>query len=202
MPDAPEAGLRGRLAAALARRAPGGAGWLSQEPDDAPAELVQAAVLVPVVAHPDRATVLLTRRAPHLANHAGQVSFPGGKLEPGDGSAEAAALRETEEEIGLTPGRVEVLGRLGERVTGSGFQVTPVVGLVRPPVPQAGAGGEVDAVFEVPLAFVLDRANHRVETRYQAGVERVFHVLPYGEHYIWGLTARLLVALCDILEAP
>ncbi len=199
MPDDAGGTLRGRLATALDGAATG-AGRPSPRPDASPERLVPAAVLVPVVAHPRGTTVLLTRRARHLASHAGQVSFPGGKIEPGDSSATDAALRETEEEIGLARDRVEVLGRLGERVTGSGFRVTPVVGLVRPPVPRTGTAAEVETVFEVPLDFVLDRANHRVETRLLKGVERVFHVLPYGEFYIWGLTARLLVALRDALE--
>ena len=209
MADAGTCALHERLALAL-RMADGagaaadhdGFGWLEQKPDIRPAKLTSAAVLMPVVARPEGATVLLTRRAPDLASHAGQVSFPGGKIDPGDASAEDAALRETEEEIGLARDRIEVLGQLGERVTGSGFRVTPVLGLVRPPFPLAPASAEVETVFEVPLSFVLDRRNHRTETRYQKGVERVFYVLPYGGFYIWGLTARLLVALCNILDPP
>ena len=209
MADAGTCALHERLALAL-RAAEGGAaaadhdgfGWLEQKPDIRPAKLTSAAVLMPIVARPEGATVLLTRRAPDLANHAGQVSFPGGKIDPDDASAEDAALRETEEEIGLARDRIEVLGQLGDRVTGSGYRVTPVLGLVRPPFPLAPASAEVETVFEVPLSFVLDRGNHRTETRYQKGLERVFYVLPYGEFYIWGLTARLLVALCNILDPP
>lgn len=211
MPDCGGPGPRERLAAAF--DGPGvdppplddgdsGFGWVAQSPDVRPERLVEAAVLVPLIDRPGGMTVLLTRRTPHLRSHAGQVSFPGGRIERGDATAEAAALREAEEEVGLDRGRVEVLGRLGRRATGTGFRVTPVVGLVRPPVALAPDAGEVEAVFEMPLSFALDRANHRTEVRLQKGVERSFHVVPYRGHYVWGLTARLLVALADRLGAP
>lgn len=180
-----------------------GAGIAPDEtPETGSGPTIDAAVLVPLVPRPEGATVLLTRRTRHLENHAGQISFPGGKIERDDGSPEVAALRETEEEIGLPRGRIEILGRLARRVTGTGFRVTPVVGLARPPFELRPAAGEVETVFEVPLAFVLDRGNHRTEVRLREGVERRFHVMPYGEFYIWGLTARLLVALCDALDPP
>ena len=175
---------------------------LDETPEAGSAPAVEAAVLVPLVPRPEGATILLTRRTRHLEKHAGQVSFPGGKIERDDGSPEAAALRETEEEIGLPRERIEILGRLARHVTGTGFRVTPVVGLARPPFELQPAAGEVETVFEVPLAFVLDRGNHRTETRFREGVERRFHVMPYGEFYIWGLTARLLVALRDALDPP
>ncbi len=175
---------------------------LDETPEAGLAPVVEAAVLVPLVPRPEGATILLTRRTRNLEKHAGQISFPGGKIERGDGSPEAAALRETEEEVGLARERIEILGRLARRVTGTGFRVTPVVGLARPPFELRPAAGEVDAVFEVPLAFVLDRGNHRTEVRLREGVERRFHAMPYGDFYIWGLTARLLVALCDALDPP
>ncbi len=175
-------------------------GWLSQSPDVRPDRLTAAAVLVPLIDHPGNLSVLLTRRTSHLRSHPGQVSFPGGKVEERDATAEDTALRETREEIGLEPDRIEVLGRLGQRTTGTGYQVTPVVGLVQPPLSLKPDPNEVEKIFEVPLSFVIDRRNHKVETRYQKGVERRFYVMPYGEFYIWGLTARLLVALTDLVD--
>lgn len=178
-----------------------GYGWLSQDKDFRPDRITQAAVLLPLVDHPGGMTVLLTRRTSHLRSHAGQVSFPGGKSERHDASPEETALRETEEEIGLSRERVDLVGRLGRRTTGSGFQVTPVVGIVRPPFDLVPDPGEVDTIFEVPLDFVLDPANHKMETRLIKGIEREFYAMPYGEFYIWGLTARLLVALSNTLAA-
>lgn len=178
-----------------------GFGWLRQSKDVRPERIVSAAVLVPLVDRADGLTVLLTRRAGHLKSHAGQVSFPGGKTEAHDDSPEATALRETEEETGIGRDRIEPIGRLGRRTTGTGFQVTPVVGVVRPPFDLAPDPGEVDTIFEVPLSFVLDSANHKTETRLIQGLEREFYVMPYGEFYIWGLTARLLVALRNTLGA-
>lgn len=176
-----------------------GFGWLRQNPEIRPDRIVRAAVLVPLVEHANELTVLLTRRTGHLKSHAGQVSFPGGKTEPHDNSPEDTALRETEEEIGLDRAGIEIIGRLGNRTTGTGFHVTPVVGLVRPPMRLTPDPGEVETIFEVPLSFVLDPANHKTETRLIKGIEREFFVMPYGEFYIWGLTARLLVALSNTL---
>jgi len=181
--------------------ADGGFGWLQQDVELTPGRITPAAVLVPLVDHPGGMTVLLTQRTSHLKSHAGQVSFPGGKLEPHDPTPEDAALRETEEEIGLGRGSIEIIGRLNQRVTGTGFQVTPVVGLLESPLALRPDPGEVETVFEVPLEFVLDRRNHKIETRFARGVERQFYAMPYGEFYIWGLTARLLVALAVTLEA-
>ncbi|MEX2453677.1 MAG: CoA pyrophosphatase [Rhodospirillaceae bacterium] len=176
-----------------------GFGWLKQDADFRPDRIAKAAVLVPLVDRPHGMTVLLTRRTSHLRSHAGQVSFPGGKTENHDTSPEDTALRETEEEIGLGRDRIDLVGRLGRRTTGSGFQVTPIVGLVRPPFELVPDPGEVETIFEVPLEFVLDPANHRMETRLIKGIEREFHAMPYGEYYIWGLTARLLVSLSNTL---
>ncbi len=208
MPDDLTLRYRDRIAAAFA--GPGidppaldtdeGFGWLQQEPEVRPKRITEAAVLVPLVEHADGMTVLLTRRTSHLKSHAGQVSFPGGKTEGYDDSAEDTALRETEEEIGLVRERIEVVGRLGRRTTGTGFQVTPVVGLVQPPFDLTPDPGEVETIFEVPLSFVLDPANHKTETRLIRGTEREFYVMPWNDFYIWGLTARLLVALKDTLN--
>lgn len=178
-----------------------GFGWLPQTPEVPPQRIVDAAVLVPLVEHAGEPTVLLTQRTSHLKSHAGQISFPGGKTEPHDASPEDTALRETEEEIGLARDAIEVVGRLGRRTTGSGFHVTPVVGLVRPNMALTPDPGEVETIFEVPLSFVLDPANHKTETRLIRGVEREFFVMPYRDFYIWGLTARLLVALSNTLAA-
>ncbi len=169
-------------------------------PDLAPdGDLVPAAVLVPIVERAGGMTVLLTRRTDHLNDHPGQISFPGGRTEARDEGPVDTALRETEEEIGLERARIEVLGRLGVRETGTGYRVVPVVGVITPPFPVTPDPSEVAEVFEVPLSHVLDPANHRFETRVISGVERQFYAVPYGDYYIWGLTARLLVNLSEHL---
>lgn len=157
--------------------------------------LVPAAVLVPVVARPAGLTVLLTQRTDHLHHHAGQISFPGGRVESTDVSAVMTALRETEEEIGLDPERVELLGELAEYRTGTGFSVTPVVGLVHPPFDLRLDTFEVAEAFEVPLSFLLDPANHeRREMEYE-GRMRQYYAMPYQGRFIWGATAGILVGL-------
>jgi len=162
-----------------------------------------AAVLVPIVAHASGLTVLFTQRTAHLRAHSGQVSFPGGRAEPGDASPEETALRESEEEIGLARGRVELLARLPEYFTRTGFRVTPVVGLVEPPLTLAPDPGEVESVFEVPLAFLLDARNHQRHTREFQGTTVGYYAMPYksneGERYIWGATAGMLVTLSRAL---
>jgi 8-oxo-dGTP pyrophosphatase MutT (NUDIX family) len=150
---------------------------------------------------PGGMTVLLTRRTDKLKRHPGQVAFPGGRAHEEDSSPEHTALREAEEEIGLAPGRVELIGRLNVRYTGTGFRVTPIVGLIVPPVELRADPSEVAHIFEVPLADVLDPANHRLEVQIREGRERAFHVLEHPEHYIWGLTARMLVNLREVLES-
>lgn len=162
--------------------------------------LTPAAVLVPLVEHADGMTVLLTQRTDHLHDHAGQVSFPGGKVDAEDTDEIAAALRETQEEVGIAPERIEVVGRLDEYITGTGFTVTPVVGLLAPGFTLEPDPFEVADVFEVPLAFFLDPANHRRESRVWKGRERHFYVMPYEERYIWGATAGMLVNLYDALK--
>ena len=174
--------------------------WLDGVPADERREnLTPAAVLMPLIDRADGMTVLLTQRTAHLSAHAGQISFPGGRFEAGDGTPENTALRETEEEIGLTRAHIEVLGRLSVRETGTGYRVVPVVGVITPPFSVAPDPHEVAAVFEVPLSFVLDPANHRFETRIMSGVQRQFYSVLYGDYYIWGLTARLLVNLSQRL---
>lgn len=174
--------------------------WLDGVPEDErPEKLTPAAVLMPLIDHADGMTVLLTQRTAHLSSHAGQISFPGGRFEAGDGTPENTALRETEEEIGLTRAHIEVLGRLSVRETGTGYRVVPVVGVITPPFPVTPDPHEVAEVFEVPLSFVLNPANHRFETRIMSGVQRQFYSVLYGDYYIWGLTARLLVNLSQRL---
>lgn len=163
-------------------------------------DLIPAAVLVPLVDRPDGMTVLLTQRTDHLHDHAGQISFPGGRVEPEDVSHEAAALRETEEEVGLTADRVELIGRLDFYVVRSGYRVTPVVGFVQPPFDIKPDPFEVAEVFEAPLSFFLDTDNHRLASRTDKGVERMYYEMPYNGYYIWGATAGMLVNLSMVLN--
>jgi 8-oxo-dGTP pyrophosphatase MutT (NUDIX family) len=159
----------------------------------------RASVLVPIVTRPGELTMLFTRRTAHLRNHSGQIAFPGGGAEPGDASAEATALRETHEEIGLDPARVEVLGRLSDYHTRTDYRVTPVVGLVAPPFELRLDAHEVDAAFEVPLAFLLDPANHLRHQREFQGRTVPFYAIPYRDYYIWGATAGMLINLYRFL---
>ena len=158
-----------------------------------------AAVLVPLVDHAHGMSILLTQRTAHLSAHAGQISFPGGRMEEHDADAIAAALRETEEEVGLPRERVSVVGRLDTYVTGTGFEITPIVGVVEPPYPMAIDPFEVAEAFEVPLAYILDRRNHQRVERESAGRRRCFFVLPYEGRNIWGATAGILVNLAEVL---
>jgi len=150
-----------------------------------------AAVLVPIVARPSL-TVLFTQRSHEVPSHPGQISFPGGKVEECDGSALACALREAREEIGLTAGHVEPLGFLDSYRTGTGFLVTPAVALVRPGFVLALDAREVTEVFEVPLAFLMDEANHQKASREWRGRQRSYYAMPYQGRYIWGATAGML----------
>ncbi|WP_292903712.1 CoA pyrophosphatase [Niveispirillum sp.] len=161
--------------------------------------LRDAAVLVPLIDRVEGPTLLLTQRTAHLAAHAGQVSFPGGGVEPHDTDAIATALRETEEEIGLSRSQIDVLGRLDTYITRTGFRVVPVVARVRPPFILTPDPYEVDAVFEVPLSFILNPASRVREARDYNGALRHFWAFPYGDRYIWGATAGMLVNLCDVL---
>lgn len=153
---------------------------------------------MPIVAHPEP-TVVFTQRTSHLKHHSGQISFPGGRAEPGDPTPEATALREAAEEIGLAPERVEVLVRMPEYCTRTGFCVTPVVGFVAPPLELTPDRREVEEVFEVPVAFLLDPRNHERHTREYEGRQVGFYVIQYGERRIWGATAGMLINLYRML---
>ncbi len=155
-----------------------------------------AAVLVPIVLRDVRPTVLLTQRTAHLRDHAGQISFPGGRVEEGDGGFIDAALRETEEEIGLDRSHIRVAGYLPDYRTGTGFCVTPVVAFVTPPFAVSPDPFEVAEVFEVPLDFLLDTANHEQHEIHWRGKLRKYYAMPYGDYYIWGATAGMIVSLC------
>jgi len=163
--------------------------------------LTAASVLVPIVTHERELTVLFTRRTAHLRDHSGQISFPGGRADPGDADPEATALREAREEIGLEAARVEVLGCLADYRTRTGFRVTPVVSLVAPPLELRPDAFEVDEVFEVPLAFLLDPANHQRHSREIQGRRADFYAIPYRDYYIWGATAGMVVNLYRFLSA-
>jgi len=159
-----------------------------------------AAVLIPVIAHTPELTVLFTQRTQHLKSHSGQVSFPGGRAEPGDASSEFTPLREAREEIGLALERVEIVGRLPEYHTRTGFRVTPVIGLIQPPLELTPDPREVESVFEVPLSFLLDPSNRQRRTRELQGKSVGFCVFEYQGHMIWGATAGMLVNLHKMLE--
>jgi len=165
-----------------------------------PGPLREAAVLVPLVSRPEGATLLLTQRTDHLACHAGQICFPGGRLEPTDVNATDAALRETEEEIGLTRDRIDLIGRLDTYVTRTGFRITPLVGVVRQPFEIVPDPTEVADVFEVPLALILDAGHPKQHSRDIGGKPRRYYAFPYGNRDIWGATAGILVNLRDVLK--
>jgi 8-oxo-dGTP pyrophosphatase MutT (NUDIX family) len=160
-----------------------------------------AAVLVPIVNRSDGLAVLFTERSADLPDHAGQISFPGGRVEPGDLDVDAAALRETEEEIGLPRDRVTVLGRLADYETVTGYRVTPVVGWVEPPFPVIPDPVEVADVFEVPLAFLLEPINQPRHFRMLGEIRRDYFAIPFRERYIWGATAAMLMILDRTLRA-
>lgn len=159
-----------------------------------------AAVLVPLVVRSTVPSVLLTRRTDHLHHHPGQISFPGGRVEEGDDSLVSTALRETEEEIGLDRSHVELLGALPDYFTGTGFRVTPVVGLVHPPFDLQLDAFEVAEAFEVPLTHFLDPANHQRLSRVFEGRTRQFYAMPYHDYYIWGATAGIIMSLYRLLQ--
>lgn len=163
------------------------------------AETRPAAVLVPLVERDNGIHLLLTQRTEHLAHHAGQVAFPGGRVEAGDADAVAAALREAEEEIGLSRLHVEPIGRLDRYITRTAFAVTPVVAVVHPPFTLTLDPHEVADAFEAPLDFLLDPANRERHTVEFQGVARHFYAMRYGERYIWGATAGMIVNLAELL---
>lgn len=160
---------------------------------------VPAAVLVPIITHP-APTILLTRRTSHLKKHAGQVSFPGGRIDPGDGDAETAALREAQEEVGLDPAMVEVIGRMDDYVTGTGYRITPVLGLLPPGLSYNPSPHEVDAVFEFPFATLLDPDAPKRQRQHVRGQWREYWVWPHPDHFIWGATAAIMHHLAGKLR--
>ena len=191
--------LRGRFAAP-----PGD--WTAEErerviPGRADRPPTPASVLIPLVQRPHGLTVLLTQRTAHLTDHAGQISFPGGRAEDYDKDAIDTALRESEEEIGLARRHVEVLGVLPNYLTGTGYCVTPVVALLQPPFEVTADPDEVAAIFEVPLAFLMDGANHQRLSVDLPGGRRSFYAMPYEGYYIWGATAGMLRNLFHFLRA-
>ncbi len=155
-----------------------------------------AAVLVPIVDHPEP-TVLLTQRAQHLPDHPGQVSFPGGKIDKTDADPRASALREAEEEIGLDRAHVEPLGYLDLYMTTLGYRIVPVIARVKPGFALSLNASEVDATFEVPLAYLMDQNNVQRHSRDWQGMTRHYYAFTFGEHYIWGVTAGILRNLYD-----
>lgn len=172
---------------------------LEKQHENGQGPLKPAAVLLLVVNHPGDPTVVFTQRTAHLADHAGQISFPGGRCDDDDCTAERTALREAEEEIGIRADRIEILGRLPEYRTGTGYSVTPIVGWAEPPLTYRPDPHEVADIFEVPLAFLLDTGNHRYESAFYRGRMRKYWAMPYGERFIWGATAGMIVTFHRIL---
>lgn len=160
-----------------------------------------AAVLVPLVRREPDMTVLLTQRTDDMPSHAGQIAFPGGRQQAEDADSIATALRETEEEVGLDRQFVEVVGPVDRYRTGTGYEITPIVGIVTPGFTTRADPREVADVFEVPLAHFLDARNHRIDSRVWQGRERRYYAMPYGERYIWGATAGMLKNLHFVLTA-
>jgi 8-oxo-dGTP pyrophosphatase MutT (NUDIX family) len=167
-----------------------------------PETLRDAAVLVPIIERARKLTVLLMRRAEELPSHAGQISFPGGRHHHEDEDLLATALRETQEEVGIAADRITVAGYLDRYETGTGYYILPVVGLLGGDVDLILDSREVADVFEVPLAFLMDPANHKHHTFVRDGVKRYFYAMPYEDHYIWGATAGMLKMLYDRLYGP
>jgi 8-oxo-dGTP pyrophosphatase MutT (NUDIX family) len=159
--------------------------------------LKPAGVLMPLQVVGDRLDVVLTKRAAHLKNHPGQISFPGGRQDPGDADAIAAALREAEEEIGLPREQVRVLGSLPPHETVTGYMMTPVLGLIEGTFVDRPEAGEVSEIFRVPLAHLTDPARFRIESRRWQGRQRYYYTVPFGPYYVWGATARILRSLAE-----
>jgi len=164
-------------------------------------DLRAAAILVPVVDRGPEATVILTKRAEALRNHSGQVAFPGGRIDEDDAGPEAAALREAHEEIGLLADHVEIVGRMPDYVSGSGYRIAPVLSVVRPDFALTINREEVDDAFEVPLRFLMDPANHARDSRMWGDREWFYYDMPYGGQRIWGVTAGIIRTLYERLYA-
>ena len=164
-----------------------------------PTSFRPAAVLVPLVRREREITVLLTQRTEDMPSHAGQIAFPGGRPQKEDADLYATALRETEEEVGVSRSFIEVIGQFDHYRTGTGYEITPVVGIVTPGFTVHADPREVADVFEVPLAHFLDEKNHRIDSRIWQGRERRYYAMPYGERYIWGATAGMLKNLQFVL---
>jgi 8-oxo-dGTP pyrophosphatase MutT (NUDIX family) len=160
-----------------------------------------AAVLIPVIDRP-QPTVLLTQRSAHLNDHAGQISFPGGKIDAADASPADTALREADEEVGLAREFIDPIGYLDLYGTSFGFRILPMVARVQPGFTLRINASEVDDAFEVPLAFLMNPANHQLHSKQFRGVERFYYAMPYGERYIWGATAGILRVLYERIFAP
>lgn len=163
--------------------------------------LKPAAVLILVINHGVRPTVLFTQRTAHLTDHAGQISFPGGRVEDDDRDVHHTALREAEEETGVDAGRIQIIGRIPEYTTGTGYHITPVVGWLEPPVSYRPDPTEVAECFEVPLDYLIDMRNHRIETAMYKGRMRSYYAICYDRRYIWGATAGMLVTLTRVLAS-
>ena len=188
-----------RITQALAGAAPASSDYDLNPGIELPdrSKLRPAAVLMPIIETPQGERVILTKRSARLKHHPGQIAFPGGRIDDTDADAVAAALRESHEEIGLDPSNVEVLGQMPGHITVTSYTITPFVGRVRAPFMPVPEAGEVAEVFSVPLPFLLDPANFRIERRRWRGVWRSYYVAPYGPYYIWGATARMLKGLAD-----
>lgn len=159
----------------------------------------KAAVLVPVIDRAREPTVLFTKRSEALPTHAGQISFPGGKMESGDANVMETAFRETREEIGLAAAFIEPVGFMEDYVTGSGFQIAPLVAVISEGFEITPDYSEVEEVFEVPLSFLMNSRNHEIHSREWRGAQRLFYAMPYEERFIWGATAGMLRSLYESL---
>ncbi len=164
-------------------------------------DLHEAAVLIPVIDRREGATVLLTQRTEHLRNHSGQVAFPGGRIDAEDGTAEKAAIRETHEETGIEEKHIEIVGRMPDYVTGSGYRINPVLGVLDPGFVLDPNPHEVAVVFEVPLSFLMNPDNHQRESRMWQGKERFYYSMYYDGHRVWGVTAGIVRSLYERLYA-
>jgi 8-oxo-dGTP pyrophosphatase MutT (NUDIX family) len=191
--------LRVRLAEIAAKSPDGSQANGDDLGQDMTKPVIPAAVLVPVIIS-ETPSIVLTKRTSHLSAHAGQVSFPGGRIDPEDSGPEAAALREAWEEIGLEATSVEVLGRMADQITGTGYRITPVLGLLPPGLSFQLSAHEVEAVFELPISVVLNPKAPKLQRQHVRGVWREYWVWPHPKHYIWGATAAILVRLAEQLR--